>query len=100
MILVNIPLDCTYGCVWHGGDCAKKWRKNREKSKKKDARKKKKMSQTLNINFAASPLGFLLLPVGAAGFRIFGASFETDSLCENALMTCHFDRKIVFVLAV
>ena len=27
------------------------------------------MSQTLNLNFAASPLGFLLLSIGAAGFR-------------------------------
>ena len=30
----------------------------------------------------------------------FGASFEIDSLFENALMTCHFDRKIVLVSAV
>ena len=31
---------------------------------------------------------------------IFGASFEIDSLFEKALMTCHFDRKIVLVSAV
>ena len=73
-------------------------KRRKKQEKKKDARKK--MSQTLNLNFAASPLGFLLLPAGAAGFRHFGASFELDSLCENALVTCHFDRKIVFVFVV
>ena len=30
----------------------------------------------------------------------FGASFEIGFLCENALMTCHFDRKIVIVFTV
>jgi hypothetical protein len=54
------------------GTGEKKGEKTEKKNKQKDARKKKKMSQTLNLNFAASPLGFLLLLVGAAGFRIFG----------------------------
>ena len=81
------------------GTGEKKEKKPRKETSK-TMQEKRKMSQTLNLNFAASPLGFLLLSIGAASFRNFGASFEIDSLCENALMTCHFDRKIMFVFAV
>ena len=46
------------------------------------------------------PCQVLLCLKAPQALEIFGASFEIDSLCENALMTCHFDRKIMFVFAV
>jgi hypothetical protein len=48
------------------------------------------------------PLPRQVLPCLKApqALEISGASVEIDSLCENALITCRFDRKIVLVVAV
>ena len=49
-----------YNMVVRGkvGTGEKKGEKTEKKNKQKDARKRKKMSQTLNLNFAASPSAF------------------------------------------